>query len=45
MGVYVKSTYSHEKDGAYSLYCAVIVKKVDEKTLGKVGINELLRGI
>ncbi|MGE4596997.1 MAG: 2,3,4,5-tetrahydropyridine-2,6-dicarboxylate N-succinyltransferase [Methylophilaceae bacterium] len=33
------------KDGTYSLYCAVIVKKVDEKTLGKVGINELLRGI
>ena len=33
------------KDGAYSLYCAVIVKKVDEKTLGKVGINELLRGV
>ena len=33
------------KDGAYSLYCAVIVKKVDAKTLGKVGINELLRGI
>ncbi|MDC0423120.1 2,3,4,5-tetrahydropyridine-2,6-dicarboxylate N-succinyltransferase [Methylophilaceae bacterium] len=33
------------KDGAYSLYCAVIVKKVDEKTLSKVGINELLRGI
>jgi 2,3,4,5-tetrahydropyridine-2,6-dicarboxylate N-succinyltransferase len=33
------------KDGNYSLYCAVIVKKVDEKTLGKVGINELLRGI
>ena len=33
------------KDGKYSLYCAVIVKKVDEKTLGKVGINELLRGI
>ena len=32
------------KDGSYSLYCAVIVKKVDEKTLGKVGINELLRG-
>ena len=24
---------------------AVIVKKVDAKTLGKVGINELLRGI
>lgn len=33
------------KDGTYSLYCAVIVKKVDEKTLGKVGINELLRGV
>jgi 2,3,4,5-tetrahydropyridine-2-carboxylate N-succinyltransferase len=33
------------KDSSYSLYCAVIVKKVDAKTLGKVGINELLRGI
>uniref|UniRef100_Q31G39 2,3,4,5-tetrahydropyridine-2,6-dicarboxylate N-succinyltransferase n=1 Tax=Hydrogenovibrio crunogenus (strain DSM 25203 / XCL-2) TaxID=317025 RepID=Q31G39_HYDCU len=33
------------KDGSYSLYCAVIVKKVDAKTLGKVGINELLRDI
>jgi 2,3,4,5-tetrahydropyridine-2-carboxylate N-succinyltransferase len=33
------------KDGAYSLYCAVIVKKVDAKTLSKVGINELLRNI
>ena len=33
------------KDGSYGLYCAIIVKKVDEKTLGKVGINELLRGI
>src|SRR5487761_2504647 len=33
------------KDGKYSLSCAVIVKKVDAKTLGKVGINELLRGI
>jgi 2,3,4,5-tetrahydropyridine-2-carboxylate N-succinyltransferase len=33
------------KDGSYSLYCAVIVKKVDEKTLSKVGINELLRGV
>jgi len=27
------------KDGSYSLYCAVIVKKVDAKTLSKVGIN------
>ncbi|MDP2695284.1 MAG: DapH/DapD/GlmU-related protein, partial [Gallionella sp.] len=32
-------------DGSYNLYCAVIVKKVDAKTLSKVGINELLRGI
>ncbi|OBW91748.1 2,3,4,5-tetrahydropyridine-2,6-dicarboxylate N-succinyltransferase [Gallibacterium salpingitidis] len=33
------------KDGTHSLYCAVIVKKVDAKTRGKVGINELLRTI
>ena len=33
------------KDGSYSLYCAVIVKKVDAKTLAKTGINELLRTI
>ena len=33
------------KDGTYSLYCAVIVKQVDAKTRGKVGINELLRDI
>jgi 2,3,4,5-tetrahydropyridine-2-carboxylate N-succinyltransferase len=32
-------------DGSHSLYCAVIVKQVDEKTRGKVGINELLRDI
>ncbi len=32
-------------DGEYSLYCAVIVKQVDEKTRAKVGINELLRDI
>ncbi len=31
------------KDGSYSLYCAVIVKRVDEKTRSKVGLNELLR--
>jgi len=30
-------------DGKYSLYCAVIVKQVDEKTRGKVSLNELLR--
>lgn len=32
-------------DGKYSLYCAVIVKKVDAGTRARVGINELLRGI
>ena len=32
-------------DGRYSLYCAVIVKQVDEKTRAKVGINELIRNI
>lgn len=31
------------KDGKYSLYAAIIVKKVDEKTLSKVGLNDLLR--
>lgn len=31
------------KDGSYSLYCAVIVKRVDEKTRSKVAVNELLR--
>lgn len=33
------------KDGKYSLYAAVIVKKVDAKTRSKVGINALLRNI
>ena len=33
------------KDGTYSLYCAVIVKTVDEKTRSKTGLNELLRSI
>ena len=32
-------------DGKYSLYCAIIVKRVDAKTREKVGINELLRNI
>ena len=31
------------KDGSHSLYCAVIIKQVDDKTRSKVGINELLR--
>lgn len=30
-------------DRSHSLYCAVIVKQVDEKTRSKVSINELLR--
>lgn len=29
--------------GKYSLYCAVIVKRVDAQTRAKTGINELLR--
>ncbi len=33
------------KNRKYSLYCAVIIKKVDEKTRKKIGINELLRTI
>ena len=31
------------KDGSHSLYAAIIVKQVDEKTRGKTSINELLR--
>lgn len=31
------------KDGTHSLYCAVIVKKVDAQTRAKTSINELLR--
>ena len=30
-------------DGAYNLYCAVIVKKVDAQTRSKTSINDLLR--
>jgi 2,3,4,5-tetrahydropyridine-2-carboxylate N-succinyltransferase len=30
-------------DGSYSLYCAVIVKRVDAQTRAKTSINELLR--
>jgi 2,3,4,5-tetrahydropyridine-2-carboxylate N-succinyltransferase len=31
------------QDGSHSLYCAVIVKKVDAKTRAKTSLNELLR--
>ncbi len=30
-------------DGSHSLYCAIIIKQVDEKTRGRVSLNELLR--
>jgi 2,3,4,5-tetrahydropyridine-2,6-dicarboxylate N-succinyltransferase len=32
-------------DGKYSLYCAVIVKRVDAQTRAKTSINELLRSV
>ncbi|PID61507.1 MAG: 2,3,4,5-tetrahydropyridine-2,6-dicarboxylate N-succinyltransferase [Gammaproteobacteria bacterium] len=31
------------ENGRYSLYCAVIVKRVDERTRARTGINDLLR--
>jgi len=33
------------QDGSHSLYCAVIVKRVDARTRSKTSINELLRGL
>jgi 2,3,4,5-tetrahydropyridine-2-carboxylate N-succinyltransferase len=33
------------KDGSHSLYCAVIVKRVDARTIAKTSINDLLRGL
>jgi 2,3,4,5-tetrahydropyridine-2-carboxylate N-succinyltransferase len=30
-------------DGSHSLYCAIIIKQVDDKTRGRVSLNELLR--
>jgi len=44
-GAVVVSGNLPSKDGKYSLYCAVIVKRVDEKTKAKVGLNALLRDI
>ncbi|MDH3429673.1 MAG: 2,3,4,5-tetrahydropyridine-2,6-dicarboxylate N-succinyltransferase [Gammaproteobacteria bacterium] len=32
-------------EGKYSLYCAVIVKHVDEKTRAKTSLNDLLRNV
>ena len=37
------ATLEVENAGDPSLYCAVIVKRVDEKTRSKTSINELLR--
>jgi len=42
-GAVVVSGSMPAADNSHSLYCAVIVKTVDEKTRAKVGINELLR--
>lgn len=33
------------KDGTHSLYAAIIVKKVDQQTREKVGVNALLRSV
>lgn len=33
------------EDGSHSLYCAVIVKQVDEKTRAKTSLNDLLRSV
>lgn len=44
-GAVVVSGNLPSADGKYSLYCAVIVKRVDAKTKAKVGLNALLRDI
>lgn len=43
--VVVPGTLPGKTPDAPSLYAAIIVKRVDEKTRSKTGINELLRGI
>ncbi len=43
--VVVPGTLPGKTPDAPGLYCAVIVKRVDEKTRSKTGINEILRGI
>jgi len=42
-GSVVVSGSMPSKDGTHSLYCAVIVKKVDAKTRSKTALNDLLR--
>ena len=44
-GSVVVSGSMPSKDGSHSLYCAVIVKKVDAQTRSKTSVNDLLRGI
>jgi 2,3,4,5-tetrahydropyridine-2-carboxylate N-succinyltransferase len=41
--VVVSGNLPKTADGKYSLYCAVIVKRVDAQTRAKTSINELLR--
>ena len=43
-GSFVVSGNLPSADGKYSLYCAVIVKRVDAQTRAKTSINDLLRG-
>ncbi len=43
--VVVPGSLPGKNAGDPSLYCAVIVKRVDEQTRSKTGINELLRGV
>lgn len=44
-GSVVVSGQLPREDGKYSLYAAVIVKQVDEKTRSKTSVNDLLRGL
>ncbi len=41
--VVVPGTLPDKNGGRAGLYCAVIVKRVDERTRSKTSINELLR--
>jgi 2,3,4,5-tetrahydropyridine-2-carboxylate N-succinyltransferase len=43
-GAVVVSGNLPSADGKYSLYCAVIVKRVDAQTRARTSLNELLRG-
>lgn len=43
--VVVPGTIPNEDPSKPSLYCAVIVKKVDAQTRSKTGVNELLRSV